>query len=147
MTFGHSPFLIKQKKFTYIFIFKSSITMKNITKFLSLAMLSTMSLVPLISCSAEDIETASIIGTWMHNDTRDKEYNYITFNADGTGAKWEVHYNAPQNYQPVRETFQFTVSGSKVNIFEADGDVDVETVRVKSATKIRIDGDTYIKQQ
>lgn len=120
--------------------------MKNITKILSLAMLSTLSVVPFTSCAADDVNESSIIGTWMHDDTRDKEYDYITFLSDGTGAKWEVHYNAPENYQPIRETFQYTLSGNKLNIFEADGDVDVETLKVKSDTKITIDGETYIKQ-
>lgn len=121
--------------------------MKNITTLIALAMLSTMSTAVFTSCSNADVEPLTIHGTWVHNDTRDNDLDYIRFNADGTGAKWETLKNdataTPYDY----EDFSYTLNGSKITIVERDGDFDTETVKVVNNDRIKLDGEIYNRQR
>lgn len=117
--------------------------MKNITTLIALAMLSTMSPAVITSCSNDDVEPLTIHGTWVHDDTRDNELDYITFNADGTGAKWETLKASSATDRRDYEDFTYTLSGNKISLVERDGDVDTETVKVVNNDRIKLDGDVY----
>lgn len=119
--------------------------MKNITKFIALAMLSTMSIPFFTSCS-EDVDILSIHGTWRHDDTRDNEYDFISFTQNGTGSKWEVSKQDPAFNMHDFEEFTYTLSGNKITIIERDGDRDVETVKIINDKQIKLDGEVYERQ-
>lgn len=121
--------------------------MKNITTFIALAMLSTMSTAVFTSCSNADVEPLTIHGTWVHDDTRDNDLDYITFNADGTGAKWETLKATPNGDRLDYEDFTYSLSGNKITIVERDGDIDTETVKVVNNDRIKLDGDIYDRQR
>lgn len=120
--------------------------MKNITNLFALAMLSTMSTAVFTSCNAEDVEPLTIHGTWMHDDTRDNDYDYITFNPDGTGSKWEV-LKIDQTAASDHENFTYSLSGNKITIIERDGERDVETVKIVNNDRIKLDGEIYNRQK
>lgn len=123
--------------------------MKNITSLFVLAMLSTMSMSS-ISCNNDDgldITTNNLQGTWMHDDRTDNDYDYIQFNPDGTGTKWEVYKNAPDGTKHDIESFTFSIKGNKITFYEPDGERDVETIKMKNTDEIVIDRDTFIRQK
>lgn len=124
--------------------------MKNITTLIAMAMLSTLDMGAFTSCnndSAIDATYDGLTGVWMHEDRFDNDYDYIQFNADGTGTKWEVYKNAADGQRHDVENFTYTVKGNKITFIEADGERDIETIKMKSANKIVIDKDTYTKQK
>lgn len=116
--------------------------MKNITKFIALAMLSTMSISTFTAC-ADDVDILSINGTWRHDDTRDNKYDFISFSENGKGSKWEVSKSDPAATMFDFEEFTYTLSGHKITIIEHDGDRDVETVKVINNKRIKLDGEVY----
>lgn len=123
--------------------------MKNITSLIAMAMLSTMSINVLTSCSNDDdpVLTAPVLhGTWMHNDRLDDDYDYLRFNPDGTGSKWEVRKNDTGARPHDQESFTYTLDGNKIIFVEPDGERDVETVKLVSSNEIIIDHDTYTRQ-
>lgn len=121
--------------------------MKNITKLLALAMLSTMSIPALTACTADDVEVTALVGTWKSVELFDDDYEYIAFAADGTGLKWEVMKNDASGTRHDQESFTYTLTGNKVTIVEADGDRDVETVKISNGGKrLKLDGDNYERQ-
>lgn len=124
--------------------------MKNIPTFFAMAVLSTLSMNAMTSCSNDatlEISKNELQGIWMHDDRTDNDYNYIQFNADGTGAKWEIYKNAPDARPHDYETFTFTISGNKITFYETDGDRDIETIKMKNANTIVIDRDKYTRQK
>lgn len=124
--------------------------MKNITSLIAMAMLSTMSTCALTSCSNDetlDVTPNSIAGIWMHEDRTDNDYDYLQFNADGTGIKWEVYKNAPDGQRHDEETFKYSINGNKITFFEPDGERDVESIKMKNNNEIVIDRDTYKRQK
>lgn len=124
--------------------------MKNITTLLAMAMLSTMSVhADTAACNdrKQGITAQSIAGIWMHNDRTDDDYNFIQFNADGTGLKWEVYKDAPNGQRHDVETFTFNINGNKIVFVEPDGDRDIEPIRMKKSGVLVIDHDTYTRQQ
>lgn len=124
--------------------------MKNITSLIAMAMLSTMSTSALTSCDNTetlDLTPQSITGVWMHEDRTDNDYDYIQFNADGTGIKWEVYKNAPNGQRHDEETFTYSISGNKITFYEPDGDRDIETIKLKKNNELVIDRDTYKRQK
>lgn len=121
--------------------------MKNITTLIALAMLSTMSTALFTSCNDDDVAPLTIHGTWVHDDTRDNDLDYITFNADGTGAKWEMLKASTSADRLDYEEFTYTLNGNKITIVERDGDVDTETVKVVNNDRIKLDGDVYDRQR
>lgn len=125
--------------------FKTLLTMKNITKVIAMAMLSTMSISTFTSCS-EDVDVLSINGTWRHDDTRDNEFDYISFSENGAGSKWEVSKADPTATMHDFEEFSYTLKGNKITIIERDGDRDVETVKIISDKQIKLDGEVYDRQ-
>lgn len=124
--------------------------MKNITSLIAMAMLSTMSTSAFTSCNSNvihDITPQSITGIWMHEDRSDNDYDYIQFNADGTGIKWEVYKNAPSNQRHDEETFKYTLKGNKITFYEIGDEPDVETIKMKNTNVLVIDRDTYKRQK
>lgn len=130
------PFIFYLLPFTFYL-------MKHLARLLTLSLFTTVGTVTLASC-ADDVELSAIVGTWMHNDSRDREYEYITFTSDGKGAKWEMPHNAPAGFTPRRETFQYVVNGNTLTRYEDDGDTDTDRIRFKGQ-KLIIDGDTYTR--
>lgn len=121
--------------------------MKNITSLIAMAMLSTMSMSVLNSCSNDDaieITTNNLQGIWMHTDKDD--YDYLKFNSDGTGSKWEVYKNAPDARPHDQEDFTYSLSGGKITFYEPDGERDVEKIKMNTPDEIVIDRDTYKRQ-
>lgn len=123
--------------------------MKNIPSLIALAVLSTMSMNVMSSCHNDEFEITkdNLHGIWMHDDRSDNDYNYIQFNADGTGAKWEIYKHAPDARPHDQETFTFTIKGNKIYFYEPDGDRDIESIKMKNANEIVIDRDKYIRQK
>lgn len=124
--------------------------MKNITSLFTMAMLSTMSLSVMNSCTNDDlivITPESIEGTWMHDDSHDNEYDYLLFNADGTGSKWEIHKGNPNAAPHDKEDFSYSLSDGKITFYEPDGERDTESIRMNNPNEIVIDHDTYKRQQ
>lgn len=125
--------------------------MKNITNFIFLAMLSTMGMGAFTSCSNDDesldITTSNLQGIWMHDDRTDNDYDYLQFNADGTGLKWEVYKNDPEARPFDQETFTYKVNGNKITFYEPDGERDTEKIVMPTLDRIVIDKDTYNKQK
>lgn len=118
--------------------------MKNITKFIALAMLSTMSISTFTAC-ADDVDVLSINGTWRHDDVRDHKYDFVSFLENGKGAKWETSKSDPSNKYDFEE-FTYTLNGHKITIIERDGDRDVETIKVINKQRIKLDGEVYDRQ-
>lgn len=124
--------------------------MKNITNSILLAMLSTMSIGTLTSCDDEPgilVTTSNIQGIWMHDDRTDNDYDYLQFNADGTGLKWEVNKNDSEARPHDQEKFTYTLNGNKITFSEMDGSRDTEKIVMPSPDVIVIDKDTYNKQK
>lgn len=125
--------------------------MKNITKFILMAMLSTMGIGALNSCSNDDdtidITRSNLQGIWMHDDRTDNDLEYLQFNADGTGCKWEVYKNDSEARPHDQESFTYTLSGNKITFYETDGERDVEKIIMPSPNVIVIDNDTYNRQK
>lgn len=125
--------------------------MKNITNFILLAMLSTMGMGTFTSCTNDDdtieITNNNLRGVWMHDDRTDNDYDYLQFNTDGTGLKWEVYKNDPEARPHDQESFTYTLSGNKITFQEMDGDRDTEKIIMTSPDVIVIDKDTYNRQK
>lgn len=118
--------------------------MKNITKLIAMAVLSTMSATVFTACTNDEVELMTIYGVWQHDDTNDNDIDFISFSADGTGAKWETLKGSTATDQVFDyETFTYTLSGNKITFIEQDGDRDVETIKVVNNDRIKLDGDTY----
>lgn len=121
--------------------------MKNITNILCMALLSTMSTLTFTACSNDDVDPLTIHGTWMHDDTRDNDYDFISFKSDGSGAKWEVYKNDANMERHDYEEFSYTLEGSKITIIERDGERDIETLKVITNDQIKLDGEVYDRQR
>lgn len=124
--------------------------MKNITSLFAMALLSTMSMSILTSCTSEEgleVTLSNVQGLWMHDDRTDNEYDYLKLNADGTGSKWEVLKGDAEARPYDLEEFTFTLSGNKITFFEQDGERDVETIELISLDEMVIDRDTYNRQK
>ena len=89
-------------------------------------------------------DATALVGTWMHQD--DDSRDYYQFNADGTGYEWEEPLVSIPGYQPRKKPFHYALSAGRLTIVEAYDDPDVERFAWISADCIRIDDDTYYRQ-
>lgn len=87
---------------------------------------------------------SQIVGTWAHNDGDD--IDYLQFNADGTGFEWEAPRYVTTQFRPLKKPFKYEVQNGRIIFQEADGDIEAESLRIVNKNKIRIDHDTYKRQ-
>lgn len=122
--------------------------MKNFTKIALLGLVSLAFTTVFTSCNNDEevVSPSLLVGTWMHNDKHDRDYEYIRFADDGTGEKWEVPHNAPSAFKPLHEIFYYTLQAGKITFIEPDGDQDVERLQVVNDNQIKIDRETYNRQ-
>lgn len=118
--------------------------MKATTQILCAFFALSFSLITFTSCN-DDIEDVNfLLGTWMHQDDDSREY--YQFLTDGVGYEWDEPLANWTDFQPRKEEFRYELNGSKLTIYEADGDCDVETVKLINDNRIKIGGDTYNRQ-
>lgn len=86
----------------------------------------------------------NIVGTWMHADADDHENEYVRFDANGTGEKWEQKTNGLKQIKD-RKNFSYTFQNGVLTTRKRGGDVDTDVVYSIANDKIRFDGDTYIR--
>lgn len=118
--------------------------MKVTTKILCTIFALSFSLVIFTSCN-EDIEDVNfLLGTWMHQDDDSREY--YQFLSEGIGYEWDEPLVEIPGFRPRKEQFHYALNGSTLTIYEADGDIDTETVKQVNENRIKIGGDTYNRQ-
>ena len=86
----------------------------------------------------------NIVGTWMHADADDHENEYVRFDANGTGEKWEQKTSGLKQIKD-RKSFTYTFQDGVLTTRKRWGDVDTDVVYSIAKDKIRFDGDTYIR--
>lgn len=121
-----------------------TLTMKHTAACTALLTLVLLTTAALTSCTKRVNDPAALAGTWLHTD--DDSRDYLTFNADGTGYKWEEPLTDVPSFTPIREAIYWNLADGRLTIVEPDGDTDIEHVRQANDELIKIGDDYYARQ-
>lgn len=105
---------------------KEQIKMKTYFKYVMLLFVAALTM-GFTSCSDDDDDPASLVGTWQQYDEEYDEYYQITFKADGTMVDKE--WDAKSGHVYYSETGRWQVKGDYLEMVWGDDEDEVDRVK------------------
>lgn len=107
--------------------------------------------VSFVSCGGDEEEDATevakneIVGTWMKENSTSYEYQYLTFNADGSGV-WQQSLHGPSYEKKYSFKYVYDVKSNTIKMTFPDGDIETSEVEFISSTKMKFNSNIYVKK-